>query len=147
MNSILSAEQKCAENGVKLTKRRKEVLTALLECNTALSAYELTERCNQQGEPAMPPMSVYRILEFLEEQSLVHRLSTTNKYIACSHISCDHSHYRRPQFLICNDCTRVQEVNVTPETLTAIERVAANVGFNLGDKQLEVSGTCSDCTQ
>jgi Fur family zinc uptake transcriptional regulator len=142
---ISSAEQKCADNGVKLTKRRKQVLTALVECNAAVSAYELTELCNQQGHTAMPAMSVYRILDFLEGQSLVHRLSTTNKYIACSHISCQHSHFRRPQFLICNDCTRVQEVDVTSETLSAIERVAADVGFNLSDKQLEVSGTCSDC--
>ena len=145
MDVISSAEQKCAENGVKLTKRRRQVLTALLECNAAVSAYELTELCNQQGETAMPAMSVYRILEFLEGQSLVHRLSTTNKYIACSHISCDHTHFTRPQFLICNDCTRVQEVDVTSETLSAIERVAADVGFNLSDKQLEVSGTCSNC--
>ena len=145
MDKILSAEQKCADNGVKLTKRRKQVLTALLECNAAVSAYELTELFNQQGETAMPAMSVYRILDFLEGQSLVHRLSTTNKYIACSHISCDHTHFTRPQFLICNDCTRVQEVDVTSETLSAIERVAADVGFNLSDKQLEVSGTCSNC--
>ena len=121
------------------------MLKALVECNAAVSAYELTELCNQQGHTAMPAMSVYRILDFLEGQSLVHRLSTTNKYIACSHISCQHSHFRRPQFLICNDCTRVQEVDVTSETLSAIERVAADVGFNLSDKQLEVSGTCSDC--
>ena len=145
MDVISSAEQKCADNGVKLTKRRKQVLTAFVECNAAVSAYELTELCNQQGHTAMPAMSVYRILDFLEGQSLVHRLSTTNKYIACSHISCQHSHFRRPQFLICNDCTRVQEVDVTSETLSAIERVAADVGFNLSDKQLEVSGTCSDC--
>ena len=113
MDVISSAEQKCADNGVKLTKRRKQVLTALVECNAAVSAYELTELCNQQGHTAMPAMSVYRILDFLEGQLLVHRLSTTNKYIACSHISCQHSHFRRPQFLICNDCTRVQEVDVT----------------------------------
>lgn len=142
---ILDAERRCAKTGARLTKRRKQVLSALVQAEAALSAYELVDLCNSQSNEPMPAMSVYRILEFLEAQSLVHKLSTTNKYIACSHITCDHEHYCRPQFLICNDCPRVQEVDVTAETLTAMKGAANAVGFSLSNPQLEVSGTCGHC--
>jgi Fur family zinc uptake transcriptional regulator len=111
----------------------------------ALSAYELMEVCNRESNEPMPAMSVYRILSFLEEQSLVHKLSTANKYVACSHITCTHKHYSRPQFLICNDCTKVQEVDISSEALVAMEQVAQTAGFHLESRQLELSGTCNDC--
>jgi len=93
----------------------------------------------------MPAMSVYRILSFLEGQSLAHKLSTANKYVACSHITCTHKHYSRPQFLICNDCTKVQEVDISSEALVAMEQAAHTAGFHLESRQLELSGTCNDC--
>ena len=40
-------------------------------------------------------MSIYRILEFLESQQLVHKLKLTNRYVACVHITCNHEHEDR----------------------------------------------------
>ncbi|MGI9299363.1 MAG: Fur family transcriptional regulator [Luminiphilus sp.] len=142
---LLDAEHRCEDSGVKLTSRRRQVLNALLQEDRALSAYELMEVCNRESNEPMPAMSVYRILSFLEEQSLVHKLTTANKYVACSHITCAHKHYSRPQFLICNDCTRVQEVDISSEALVAMEQVAQTAGFHLESRQLELSGTCNDC--
>ena len=142
---LLDAEHRCEDSGVKLTNRRRQVLNALLQEDRALSAYELMEVCNRESNEPMPAMSVYRILSFLEEQSLAHKLSSANKYVACSHITCAHQHYRRPQFLICNDCTKVQEVEVSSEALVAIEQVAETAGFHLESRQLELSGICNDC--
>ena len=142
---LLDAEHRCEDSGVKLTSRRRQVLNALLQEDRALSAYELMEVCNRESNEPMPAMSVYRILSFLEEQSLAHKLSSANKYVACSHITCAHQHYRRPQFLICNDCTKVQEVEVSSEALVAMERVAETAGFHLESRQLELSGICNDC--
>ena len=72
----------------------------LLESDKALSAYELTEFCRDRLGFDLLPMSVYRILEFLEGEHLAHRLNLANKYVACSHITCEHEH-DVPQFLIC----------------------------------------------
>ena len=142
---LLDAEHRCEDSGVKLTNLRRQVLNALLQEDRALSAYELMEVCNRESNEPMPAMSVYRILSFLEEQSLAHKLSSANKYVACSHINCAHQHYRRPQFLICNDCTKVQEVEVSSEALVAMEQVAETAGFHLESRQLELSGICNDC--
>lgn len=45
---ISAAELRCAQRGVKLTARRREVLAALIESGGALSAYDLLDRCNKR---------------------------------------------------------------------------------------------------
>ncbi len=142
--AIESAERKCSQRGIKLTRRRREVLTTLLEANRALSAYELVNLCNESSNEPMPAMSVYRILEFLREEQFVHKLETANKYIACKHIACEHEH-KQPQFLICNDCHKVQELDTAVEALSSVETAASMLNFKLLNPQLEVSGSCGLC--
>ncbi len=141
---IESAEHKCSQRGKKMTARRKQVLSALLRANKALSAYELVNVCNEDTAKPMPPMSVYRILEFLQAEQFAHKLETANKYVACKHISCKHEH-RSAQFLICSDCHKVQELDTTIEALSAVVAAADTANFRLFNPQLEVSGSCGLC--
>ena len=142
--AVKSAELKCHQRGKKLTRRRREVLTMLLQANRAVSAYELVSLCNDDSDEPMPPMSVYRILEFLQAEQFVHKLETANKYIACKHIACEHEH-KKPQFLICNDCHKVQELDTASEALSSVEAAASMLNFKLLSPQLEVSGSCGLC--
>lgn len=89
-------------------------------------------------------MSVYRILEFLEANSLAHRLNTTNKYIACSHITCEHFH-QAPQFLICKSCFKVEEVSIPKPVVTKVAKVTEEAGFRMAGNQLEIECYCTDC--
>ena len=101
LDSLLrAAEASCAENGARLTQRRRQVLTVLMQSSSPLSAYEVLDLCNRSTTSAMPAMSVYRILDFLEQQLLVHRLSTSNKYVSCAHIACDHKHFSGDSFFV-----------------------------------------------
>ena len=86
------AEQQCLDNGSRLTEKRKKVLSGLLQSDRALSAYELVDYCNETYNESFAAMSVYRILEFLEQEQLVHKLNLANRYVACVHITCDHQH-------------------------------------------------------
>ena len=142
--AIKSAELKCHQRGKKLTRRRREVLTMLLQADRAVSAYELVDLCNDDSDEPMPPMSVYRILEFLQAEQFVHKLETANKYIACKHIACEHEH-KQPQFLICNDCHKVQELDTSSEALSSVEAAASMLNFKLLSPQLEVTGYCGLC--
>ena len=45
---IRRAEKQCASRGTRLTKKRKYVLTGLLESDKALSAYELIAVCKEK---------------------------------------------------------------------------------------------------
>ena len=144
--SIENVEMFCMKQNIKLTTRRKEVLVSLLESGKALSAYDLIKILKAQSGATVPAMSVYRILEFLEDNSLVHKLKLTNKYIACSFINCEHEH-GSPQFLICNDCNSVKEVSVDQETMTALQSMVKGAGFSLRSSQIEIDCVCSKCNQ
>ena len=146
LDSLLrAAEVSCSENGARLTQRRRQVLSALMQSSSPLSAYEVLDLCNRSTTSAMPAMSVYRILDFLEQQLLVHRLSTSNKYVSCAHIICDHKHFQTTHFLLCEGCSSVEEVDATQEASDALEQMAKTVGFKLTTQQFELSGICTTC--
>ena len=141
---IEHAEQQCREHGSRLTQKRKQVLSGLLQSEKALSAYELMDYCKTQFGDNIPAMSVYRILNFLEGEHLVHKLNLANKYVACSHITCDHAH-EVPQFLICRQCQRVKEINISKSTIIELNQNVEDAGFHLISPQLETNCLCESC--
>lgn len=141
---IQRAEKQCAAHGARLTAKRKQVLSGLIQSEKALSAYELIDFCLQQYGESIPAMSVYRILEFLEDEHLVHRLNLANKYVACAHISCDHDH-GMPQFLICRECSKVKEIRMKASAITELQASVNEAGFKLLGPQLEINCLCDDC--
>ena len=138
------AEQLCADHGGKLTTKRRQVLAGLLDSEKALSAYDLADYCRDRLGSHLLPMSIYRILEFLQSEGLVHRLNTANKYVACAHIACNHKH-EVPQFLICTECDTVKEVGITKSLIRGISNAVESVGFNLMSNQIELECLCRDC--
>lgn len=135
-------DERCASHGIRLTAKRRQVLLGLMRSSKALSAYELADYCKEHYGNVLPPMSIYRILGFLESQKLVHKLKLANKYIACAHIDCDHG---TPQFLICVKCHKVKEASISPPIMEEIEDVVATSGFSLLTPQLELSCVCTSC--
>lgn len=144
--AIFIAEQKCLQGGVRFTHRRKQVLSVLIKADAALSAYEIAEQCNADSDTKMPAMSVYRILDLLQEQNLIHRLEIANKYISCSHISCSHEH-NKSQFLICGGCRHVEEIYLSHDAVDALQTAASAAGFSAISPQLEITGWCGQCQQ
>ena len=143
---MTAAEQKCLHQGIRFTKRRKQVLSVLIEADVALSAYEIAERCNADSDSNMPAMSVYRILDLFQEQNLIHKLDIANKYVCCAHISCSHEH-DNSQFLICGSCRHVEEINLSEDAVKALQTAASAVGFSAISPQLEIKGRCAQCEQ
>jgi Fur family zinc uptake transcriptional regulator len=141
---INHAENRCKAQGAKLTNKRKQVLSGLLQSDKAKSAYELVDYCKSEFGETLPPMSVYRILDFLKDQRLVHKLKQVNKYIACSHITCDHDHGVQ-QFLICSNCESVKEITVNKSTINNLKRNVEEAGFQLASPQLEINCLCCNC--
>ncbi len=134
----------CNAKGISLTQKRQNIFHILLSSKIPLSAYDLTDVYKNKFETAMPTMSIYRILEFLTASGLVHKLESTNKYIACSHLQCDHEH-SNAQFLICNSCSGVEEITLTSELHKQIETGAEQTGFKVESLQFELHGTCKAC--
>ena len=139
-----AAEQKCVQGGIRFTKRRKQVLSVLIEADAALSAYEIAERCNAGSDSNMPAMSVYRILDLFQEQNLIHKLDIANKYVCCAHISCAYEH-DSSQFLICGSCRHVEEISLSDGAVQALKTAASAAGFSAISSQLEIKGQCKQC--
>lgn len=141
---IKKSQEACALAGVKLTNKRKNVLIVLLNSKTPLSAYDIADNYKRQFQDSLPVMSVYRMLDFLIKERLVHKLETSGQYISCAHIACDHQH-EAPQFLICDHCGNVKEVGIKKPIVNEIERSVKKIGFTLTNSQLELHGICKRC--
>ncbi|GAD89738.1 MULTISPECIES: Fur family transcriptional regulator [Vibrio] len=143
---IEHATAKCKQNGGQLTNKRKQILLCLTGSEKALSAYEIVDLYKEMYSESMSAMSVYRILEFLQEQGLVHRLQIANKYISCMHITCDHNH-EASQFLICSNCFKVKEISISSALVEELKENVAQAGFVFASEQLEVNCLCEDCKE
>lgn len=116
-----------------------EVLKALRQSDTPLSAYDVLSELRNFNPKAAPP-TVYRALNALIEQGLVHRLESLNAYMPCQ---CD-SHSQEAILSICDDCGSVEET-VDPELAETMARVAGKSGFATQRQVIELHGTCADC--
>ena len=143
-HAIAQAEQRCQSNGARLTEKRKQVLSLLLKSGKALSAYELVNAYKDERGETLSAMSMYRFLEFLEEQHLVHRLDLANKFVACEHIECV-DHHTNSQFLICSECQKVKEVTISETAMQELRNNVMQAGFSLRAKQLEMDCICNEC--
>jgi Fur family zinc uptake transcriptional regulator len=133
------AEVLCRERGVRLTDQRKTVLRLLCLSEKPLSAYELLELMRDSVKNPTPP-TVYRALDFLLEQGLVHKLESLHAFVGCTHP--DHPH--ASQFLICDDCGEVAEVE-DPSVVNSLNAAGKAIGFRTKRPVVEVLGTCSQC--
>ncbi len=140
--AIAYAETQCAARGQRLTPMRRHVLEALLASHKPLGAYEIIERlANKNGRPA--PITVYRSLDFLRENGLVHRIESRNAFVACGH---NHAGDDLVVFLICERCGAVGEApgGGVAEALRASSRAA---GFSPKNPLIEIVGICSHCRE
>ncbi len=143
-NILNHAEHRCRVHGSRLTEKRKKVLSGLLQSDRALSAYELVDYCNENYDENFAAMSVYRILEFLEQEQLVHKLKLSNRFVACVHIACEHPH-QIPQFVVCTDCRKVKEFSISRSTMNSIKRQVEESSFHLVSEQIEFNCLCDSC--
>src|SRR3954466_8242169 len=71
-DAIAHAEQVCEGRARKFTPIRRQVFRALLSSHRPLGAYEVIDELSK-SMPRPAPVTVYRALEFLMENGLVHR--------------------------------------------------------------------------
>src|ERR1700676_4282437 len=83
-DAMTHAEQVCVRRAQKFTPIRRQVLQALLSSHRPLGAYEVIDEL-AKTMPRPAPITVYRALDFLMENGLVHRIESRNAYLACSH--------------------------------------------------------------
>jgi Fur family zinc uptake transcriptional regulator len=139
-DALAHAEALCAERSERLTPTRRQVLQSLLATHRPLGAYELIDRLAAEGaRPA--PITVYRALDFLQAQGLVHRIESRNAFVACIH---SHDSGNPVVFLLCDRCGAVGEVD-SSAAANALKAAARAVGFTPKTPVIEIAGICANC--
>src|SRR5262250_3052841 len=140
-DAMALAEARCVERGQRLTPIRRDVLAALLVSHRPLGAYEIMDRLAPQGaRPA--PITVYRALEFLRKNGLVHRIESRNAFVACVHA---HAASDLVVFLLCESCGTVGEAS-SAEVAAKLRAAARLAGFTPKSPVIEISGICTHCS-
>jgi Fur family zinc uptake transcriptional regulator len=136
---INQAERICKQAGVQLTPIRKALLVLIYSHDVPITAYELL-RLYRETSPKAESMTVYRALDFLKKNHLIHRLESKNAYAACHTPEKQH----QAQFLLCEKCSQSQEIYVS-----ALEKAAKNTAnqyhFVLSERPIEIIGICKKC--
>jgi Fur family zinc uptake transcriptional regulator len=139
-DAMAQAEAICVSRGQRLTPIRRQVLEALLGSHKPLGAYEIIDvLAAQGGRPA--PITIYRALDFLRENGLVHRIESRNAFIACIH---NHATGALVVFLICEKCGAVGEA-LSAAAAETLRSAAKSAGFTPKTPVIEINGICAHC--
>lgn len=133
------AAQLCVEREQRLTPIRRRVLELIWRSHQPVGAYALLDLLRADGRRAAPP-TVYRALEFLLDQRLIHRIDTLNAFLGCV----DPRHPHQGQYLICDRCRTVTEI-ADGSIVAVLEAGARSHGFTPRRQSVEISGLCRNC--
>lgn len=138
--ALWRAKSRFLELGIKWTALRERVFRQIAASHNPFSAYDLIESLAKDGK-RLAPVSVYRILEVLQEAELVHRLESRNAFFACMT-----AHESTPKTIafVCDDCGRVTELDA-PDAHCAIGEAIERARFSPRSTMIEVSGLCGEC--
>jgi Fur family zinc uptake transcriptional regulator len=112
------------------------VLGVLKHRRKPLSAYDILEGLH--GTKMRAAVQVYRSLDKLAQQGLVHRLESLNAFVACH---CAHGK-SSPGFMLCTCCGDVQEFDAGKSVSAAAGQIK---DFKIEIPRVELKGLCSHC--
>lgn len=131
-------EKALIQKGERFTQPRRDVLAALIENTPPMKAYDIVEAMK-----GSKPMTIYRALDFLVSEGLVHRIESLNAYVPCVERHCAHTD---SQYLICDSCGSVEELHNHAIDDYIRKKVGAD-GFTVSHKTMELHGTCASCVK
>ncbi len=138
--ALANAEQVCQQKSRRFTALRRKVFALIWRRHKPIGAYEVLEHLQREGRTAPP--TVYRALDFLLQQGLIHRIASLNAYVGCTHPGEHH----QGQFFICESCKAFAELDSAAIT-AAIDADAQKTGFVVHQHTVEIMGLCPRCRE
>ncbi len=140
INSALNvADLICVKNDARFTPIRKRILELIWQSHKPILAYDILKILRREKENTEPP-TVYRGLDFLLEQKLIHKIESRNAYVGCSFANRPHI----GQFLICTGCDQFIELDSASINRTILNE-ASKSNFKIDHQTVEISGYCPEC--
>lgn len=138
-NALLKAEKICLEAGEQLTPLRQKILQMVWGSHKPVTAYEILNELAKKQKKAAPP-TVYRTLDFLARQGLIHKIESLKAFIGCVEPKNNHTGC----FLICKQCQSVEE-KPNFDQATFLKEIIQNDGFKAESLVVEIEGLCASC--
>ncbi len=137
--SLSRAQHVCSDSGARLTPIRKKVLELIWQSHKPIKAYDLLALLSDADHLEKPP-TVYRALDFLLENHLIHKIESSNSYIGCEF---EH-HQLDSKFLVCDQCHEVKEL-LEPKLNKSLQEASSKQGFTINQTNIEIHGVCARC--
>ena len=133
-------ENYISQNNLKITKQRRTVLKAFLECKNHISVEELYNTV-LKTEPKIGLATVYRTLALLTKSGLALEMDFGDgqKRYESSYRTVHHDH------MVCTECGKIIEFN-HPLIEKYQEEIAKVNNFKITSHKLDLFGYCLDCT-
>ncbi len=132
-------EEYISQNNLKITRQRRSVLKAFLDCENHVSAEELYNTVTET-ESKIGLATVYRTLALLIRSGLASEMDFGDGQKRYEH-RYKHKHH---DHMICTECGKIIEfTNPIIEKLQ--DEIAAQNGFTITSHKLDLFGNCSDC--
>lgn len=140
-SAIAAAKKHCADGSLRLTPIRQQVLELVWQSHEPVKAYDILDKLKEEKSSSAPP-TVYRALDFLLEEGLVHKIESLNAYVGCG----DPVDLHSGQFFLCQDCGLVAELD-DDEIHDVLDKKAKEFGFKTNSEMVEIKGRCQECCQ
>ena len=131
-----------AHGHIKLTPSRQLVLDKLCAAGRPVGAYEMIDILAAETGKRPAPVSVYRALDFLLENGLVHRLASRNAYMACAH---QHGRSAPGGFSHLRKMRARDRGDIARDRRRGSGGWRRSSGFVAQAQVVEITGRCKDC--
>ncbi len=140
-NSLATAQIRVRASGARVTDARVRVLALLINAESALSHQDVLEAINLD-QACIDRVTVYRVLDWLTEQKLAHRIAAEDRvyrFSAQPELNIQgHGHFQ------CEQCQKVFCMQSIRDLQTAVHN-ALPPGFQGNRVELSVHGLCLNC--
>lgn len=126
-------------SSIRMTPLRTEILALIAQAKHPITAYELLRQLRTSRANSEPP-TVYRVLDYLQDNRLIHKIANNNTYVACDKPHKPHL----GQIFLCKKCGHSFETHDT-NVINIIEEYAKKNHFHLSQDLIEITGLCHNC--
>ena len=133
------------DSGARLTRARMALIECLADADEPLAPKEILQKTQDRlkGQESVDGVTVYRILDRFCELGLVHQVSPSGGYLACTHLACtEHPHI----MTFCIKCQQATEIHVPDEVMAPLLWFLRSQNKFEPKKHLfQLDGICESC--
>lgn len=135
------AESQIRATGARVTRQRVLVLDFLLGQQKSLTHHEIQAHLSKKLHEELDSVTLYRVLEWLTENELIHRIAGADQVwrfsAGAGHHAHEHAHFQ---------CTTCEQVTCFTD-LALPRKIKLPEGFQTQEIDFLIKGTCANCNR